>query len=115
MSAEELRSQLPQAQAAVRALQEELAATKQRLLALVAELEQRVEERSAELSDAHEELSRTNSELMQITLHLDGLVNRRTAELEAANQSLAAARVAALNLMEDAIAARQEAEQAPSP
>ena len=112
MSGGDLRSQPSQAQAAVRTLQEELAKTNQRLQARVMELEQRLEEHSAELSDAHEELSRTNSELMQITLDLDARVSLRTAELEAANESLAAARVAALNLMEDAVAARRQAELA---
>ena len=111
MNARESQTQLSQAQAAVRALQEELAETNQGLLALTMELEQRIDERTAELSAAHEELSRTNSELMQLTLDLEGRVARRTAELEAANQSLAAARLAALNLMEDAVAARQQADR----
>ncbi|MGD1149548.1 MAG: ATP-binding protein, partial [Thermoanaerobaculaceae bacterium] len=111
MSVGESKSQLSQAQAAVRALQEELAATNQGLLALTMELEQRVDERTAELSAAYEELNRTNSELMQLTLELEGRVARRTADLEAANQSLAAGRLAALNLMEDAVAAREQAER----
>jgi light-regulated signal transduction histidine kinase (bacteriophytochrome) len=39
-------------------------------------------------------------------------VTQRTAELEAANEILRQSRIAALNVMEDAIAARNEAEQA---
>ena len=110
MSGGDLRSQPSRAQAAVRALQEVLAEKNQRLQARVVELEHRLEEHSAELCDAHEELSRTNSELMQITMDLDARVSLRTAELETANQNLAAARVAALNLMDDAVAARRQAE-----
>ena len=88
MSPGESESQLAQAQAAVRALQEELAATNQGVLALTMELEQRLDARTAELTAAHEELNRTNSELMQLALDLEGRVARRTAQLEAANAAL---------------------------
>ena len=111
MSAEELEGQLSDARSAVRALQEELAQTSQGLLALTMELEQRVDERTAELGAAYDELNRTNSDLMQMTLELEGRVSRRTSELEAANLNLVAARLAALNLMEDAVAAREQAER----
>jgi len=111
MSPGESERQLSEAQAAVLALQEELAATNQGLLALTMELEQRIDERTKELNAAYEELNRTNSELMQLTLDLESRVARRTAELEAANKGLATTRLAALNLMEDAVAARAHAEQ----
>jgi len=45
------------------------------------------------------------------TRGLEHRVAERTADLEAANQSLSASRLAALNLMEDAVAAQQLAEQ----
>ena len=41
-----------------------------------------------------------------------GNSSARTAELQAANEALRASRVAALNLMEDALAARRKAEEA---
>ncbi|HQT96194.1 MAG TPA: PAS domain S-box protein, partial [Thermoanaerobaculaceae bacterium] len=81
-------SQLSQAQATVRELQEELAATNHGLVALTIALEQNLDARTAELSAAHEELNRTNSELMQLTLDMEDRVARRTAELEAANAAL---------------------------
>jgi len=49
--------------------------------------------------------------LMQLTMELDDRVVQRAAELEAANETLAQTRIAALNLMEDAIVARKETEQ----
>jgi PAS domain S-box-containing protein len=56
------------------------------------ELSQRVEEQTAEVRRANESLEQR--------------IVERTAELEAANDTLRASRVAALNLMEDALAAR---------
>jgi signal transduction histidine kinase len=112
MRAETSQKQLAEAQATVRALQGELAETNRGLVALTMELEQRVEERTVELRTAHAELKKTNSELMQMTLELEDHVAQRTAELEAANEILRQSRIAALNMMEDAIAARNEAEQA---
>ncbi len=111
MSAGDAEGRLVQANAMVHALQEELAETNKGLMALTMEMEQRVDGRTAELSAAYEELNRTNSELMQLTLELEDRVAQRTVDLEAANQGLAAARIAALNLMEDAVAAREQAER----
>jgi PAS domain S-box-containing protein len=65
---------------------------------LNAELEERVAAQTAEIRKANESLEQR--------------VAARTAELQAANQSLRASRVAALNLMEDSIAARRQAEDA---
>jgi signal transduction histidine kinase/methyl-accepting chemotaxis protein len=60
------------------------------------ELERRVEEQTTEVRRANESLEQR--------------IIERTAELHAANETLRASRVAALNLMEDADAARQQAE-----
>jgi signal transduction histidine kinase len=111
MKAGEAELQLVEAQATVRALQEELAETNRGLMALTLELEQRVDERTAELRAAHAELETTNSDLMQLTLELEDRVTTRTAELEAANETLRQSRIAALNMMEDAVEARKQAEQ----
>jgi len=111
MNTAELQQQLAKAQETVRLLQKELAETNRGLVALTMELEQRVDERTAELRAAHEELKKTNSELMQLTLELEDRVTQRTADLKAANETLEQARIAALNLMEDAIVARDETEQ----
>ena len=111
MSTEASQRQLAEAQATVQALQEELAETNRGLVALTLELEQRVDERTTELRAAHAELKTTNSDLMQLTLELEDRVVTRTAELEAANETLRQSRIAALNMMEDAIEARGEAEQ----
>jgi light-regulated signal transduction histidine kinase (bacteriophytochrome) len=81
-------------------------------MALTLELEQRVDERTAELRAAHAELETTNSDLMQLTLELEDRVTTRTAELEAANETLAQSSIAALNMMEDAVEARKQAEKA---
>jgi PAS domain S-box-containing protein len=59
---------------------------------LNSELSQRVEEQTAEVNRANESLEQR--------------IVERTAELEAANDTLRASRVAALNLMEDALSAR---------
>ncbi|NJC87104.1 MAG: response regulator [Desulfuromonas sp.] len=69
------------------------------------ELEQRVEERTRELRDAEQALR-------EINLTLEQRVAERTAELFAANATLRDARRAALNMMEDAIVARRQAEEA---
>jgi light-regulated signal transduction histidine kinase (bacteriophytochrome) len=82
MRAETSQKQLAEAQATVRALQEELAETNRGLVALTMELEQRVEERTADLSAAHAELKKTNSKLMQMTLELEDRVTQRTAALQ---------------------------------
>ena len=111
MSTEASQRQLAEAQATVQALQEELAETNRGLVALTIELEQRVDERTTELRAAHTELKRTNSDLMQLTLELEDHVATRTAELEAANETLQQSRIAALNMMEDAVEARKQAEQ----
>jgi signal transduction histidine kinase len=111
MKAGEAELQLVEAQATVRALQEDLAETNRGLMALTLELEQRVDERTAELRAAHAELETTNSDLMQLTLELEDRVTTRTAELEAANETLRQSRIAALNMMEDAVEARKQAEQ----
>ncbi len=111
MSPGKSEERIPQAQEAVRALQKEPAAGGQGLPARTVALEQGADIRAVELAAAHEELNRTNSELMQLTLELEDRVAGRTVDLEAANRSLADARLAALNLMEDAVAARRHAEQ----
>jgi signal transduction histidine kinase len=111
MSTETSQRQLAEAQATVQALQEELAETNRGLVALTIELEQRVDERTTELRAAHAELKTTNSDLMQLTLELEDRVVTRTAELEAANETLRQSRIAALNMMEDAVEARKQAEQ----
>ncbi len=112
MKIAELQTQLDKAQATVDVLQEELAETNRGLVALALELEKRVDERTAELRAAHEELQKTNSELMRMTLELDDRVTQRTDELNAANEVLRQSRIAALNMMEDAIAAQERIEQA---
>ena len=111
MKSTELQKQLAKTQETIRVLQQELAETNRGLMALTMELEQRVDERTAELSAAHSELKKTNSELMQLTLELEDRVAQRTAELNAANQTLQQSRIAALNMMEDALLAREHAEQ----
>ena len=50
-------------------------------------------------------------EMERYSQELERRVQQRTADLEAVNRSLAESRLAALNVMEDAVAARQRAEQ----
>ncbi|OGT98620.1 MAG: hypothetical protein A2X80_09650, partial [Geobacteraceae bacterium GWB2_52_12] len=69
------------------------------------ELELRVEERTSELREAEQGLREINETLEQ-------RVAERTAELQAANTKLLDSRRAALNMMEDAVTARRQAEQA---
>jgi PAS domain S-box-containing protein len=69
----------------------------QALQQLNAELEQRVAKQTFEIRAANEKLEQR--------------VAKRTSELKVANEALNASRAAALNLMEDAIQARQRAEQ----
>ena len=71
------------------------------------ELELRVQERTKELNEAQEMLKEANDTL-------EMRVAERTAELEAANVLLRDSRRAALNMMEDAEAARRKAEAIPS-
>ncbi len=61
------------------------------------ELEMRIEERTRELKELNETLEEQ--------------VIERTAQLKSVNETLRASRVAALNLMEDAVIARREAEE----
>jgi signal transduction histidine kinase len=110
MITQALQEQLSEAQAKVTALHEELAQTNRGLVALTMELEQRVDQRTFELRNTQLELTKTNSDLMQLTLELEDRVNSRTRELETANETLRRSRLAALNLMEDAITARASVE-----
>jgi PAS domain S-box-containing protein len=68
------------------------------LLQLNTELEQRIAAKTVELRQANEMLEQRVAE--------------RSAELRSANENLRASRLAALNLTDDAIAARRQAEQA---
>ena len=88
MKAAPLSKQLAEAQATVRALQQELAKTNQGLVALTMELELRVEERTAQLRAAHAELNKTNSDLMKLTLELEDRVQERTTQLRQAVEDL---------------------------
>jgi signal transduction histidine kinase len=88
MSTNELPRQLAEAQDTVRVLQQELAETNRGLVALMLELDKRVEACTTELQATQEELQRTNSELLQLTLELDARVEQRTAELQEANVRL---------------------------
>jgi PAS domain S-box-containing protein len=68
------------------------------------ELEQRIEERTRELTGANKAIKVLNETL-------EKRIAERTSELEAANRRLRDSRRAALNLMEDAVSARQKAEE----
>ena len=59
-----LQQQLDEAQATIRALQEELKETQRGLLAVTMELEQRVDERTAELRTSNAELRRFNEAMV---------------------------------------------------
>ncbi|MGE3807994.1 MAG: sensor histidine kinase [Gemmataceae bacterium] len=59
-------------------------------MALVLDLEGRIDARTAELREAHAELERTNTELVQLTLELDDRVAERTAELQTKTEELRA-------------------------
>jgi signal transduction histidine kinase len=111
MNSQTLEKQLSETQAKLLAMQDELAQTNRGLVALTMELEDRVEKRTAELKSAHSELQSMNSDLVQMTRELEDRVASRTAELETANEILRKSRVAALNMMEDAVTARTEVEQ----
>ncbi len=58
------------------------------------------------------ELKRAEAALMALNDTLEDQVFERTAQLKSANETLRASRVAALNLMEDAVAAQKQAEEA---
>ena len=90
MKDDALSPDLIEAQATIRALQEELGETNLGLIALTMELEKRVEARTAELHAAHAELELTNSELMNLTLELEDRVVQRTAELQAKSEEVTA-------------------------
>ena len=68
------------------------------------------------LRDSHAALEvrvrERTQELKYLTATLEHRVVERTAELQAANETLRASRVAALNLMEDTVAARNELQSA---
>ncbi|HMK56741.1 MAG TPA: ATP-binding protein [Dissulfurispiraceae bacterium] len=61
--------------------------------------------------DLETRVAERTKELNELNATLEHRVVERTAELKAANESLRGSRVAALNLMEDSIAARQRAEE----
>jgi light-regulated signal transduction histidine kinase (bacteriophytochrome) len=79
-----LVERLVEAEEKVRVLQTELAETNRGLVALMIELEQRVEERTKEVQEAHAELQKTNSEVMRATLELQTV----NSELEAFSYSV---------------------------
>jgi PAS domain S-box-containing protein len=79
-------------------MEESLRESEERLRLLNAELEQRVAAQTAEIRRANETLERRIAE--------------RTSELQAANVVLVESRAAAINLMDDALAARRRAEEA---
>jgi PAS domain S-box-containing protein len=112
MNVEDARQTIAQALAKIQALQCELAETNRGVVALALELGQRLEGSATELSSAHAELRKTNSELMQLTLELEDRVAQRTAELDTANGVLQQCHVSALKMIEEAVVARGQAEQA---
>ena len=67
------------------------------------------------LKRSHEELEmlvgERTKELKELNEDLENRIIERTAQLKSANETLRASRIAALNLMEDAVIARKEAEE----
>ncbi|HVM47320.1 MAG TPA: ATP-binding protein [Candidatus Acidoferrum sp.] len=109
MTIEELQEQLARTEATVHSLQQELAQTDRGLLALTADMQQRLDERAAQLSAANaalelskarlvtteatvralqQELAETNRGLVALTLELQQRVDQRTSELRHLNQQL---------------------------
>ena len=89
-----------------------------KLSATYRDLENEVEERKRaeeSLRKAHDELEvrveERTKEIKKLNEGLEYRIAERTAELRAANENLRASRAAALNLMEDALDARQQAER----
>jgi len=75
-------------------------------------LEIRVRQRTEELTRAIEAIEEQSRRTRELNETLEKRVMERTAELKCSNESLHASRLAALNLMEDAMAARKQAEEA---
>jgi signal transduction histidine kinase len=90
MSENSLRQQLTEAQEIIRVMQNELAETNRGLVALMMELENRVDERTAELRTTQEELQKTNFALLQLTLELENRVVERTAQLQLKDEEVKA-------------------------
>jgi PAS domain S-box-containing protein len=88
VSEEQLRIELDQAYETIRVLQAEMAQTDLGVLALVLELEQKLDDRLVMLREAQEEIRRTNSELLQLTLELDDRVIERTEALQKKEEHL---------------------------
>lgn len=63
------------------------------------------------LIEQNQALQTLAEERARMAGHLEARVAERTAEMEAANKALAASRLAALNMMADAVEARQHAEE----
>lgn len=68
-------------------------------------------ERELREATVRQERRRAEEDLRRAHEELEVRVSERTAELNSANETLRASRVAALNLMEDAVIARREAEE----
>ena len=62
-------------------------------------------------SELEQRMAAQTAEIRRANQTLEARIAARAAELEAANRKLASARVAALNLMEDAVATRREVER----
>ena len=80
--------QLARQQATIRVLEEEIIESNRGMVALILELEERLDARTAELHKVHEELQRTNTELLQLTLELEDRVAQRTEEIHQLNREL---------------------------
>jgi PAS domain S-box-containing protein len=74
-------------------------------------LEERVHRRTRELQEAVEIIEAEGKRYKELNETLEQRIMERTAELRESNESYRASRVAALNLMEDAMAARKHAEE----